>query len=38
LFEGLTLTADDVARSIAFYTDKLGLKLEWDAQPASAMI
>ena len=37
-FEGLTLTVDDVARSIAFYTDKVGLKLEWDAKPAFAMI
>jgi catechol 2,3-dioxygenase-like lactoylglutathione lyase family enzyme len=37
-FEGLTLTVEDVGRSIDFYAGKLGLKLEWDARPAFAMI
>ncbi len=37
-FEGLTLTVADVARSIEFYSDKLGLKVEWNALPAFAMI
>jgi len=37
-FEGLTLTVDSVARSIEFYSDKLGLKVEWNALPAFAMI
>ena len=37
-FEGLTLTVEDVARSIDFYGGKLGLKVEWNALPAFAMI
>ena len=37
-FEGLTLTVDSVERSIAFYSGKLGLKVEWNSAPAFAMI
>jgi catechol 2,3-dioxygenase-like lactoylglutathione lyase family enzyme len=37
-FEGLTLTVESVARSIEFYGVKLGLKVEWNALPAFAMI
>jgi hypothetical protein len=37
-FEGLTLTVESVERSIAFYGGKLGLKVEWNAVPAFAMI
>jgi catechol 2,3-dioxygenase-like lactoylglutathione lyase family enzyme len=37
-FEGLTLTVEDVARSIEFYSGKLGHKVEWNALPAFAMI
>lgn len=37
-FEGLTLTVEDVTRSIEFYSGKLGLKVEWNAAPAFAMI
>ncbi len=37
-FEGLTLTVDSVERSIEFYGGKLGLKVEWNAAPAFAMI
>ena len=37
-FEGLTLTVENVERSIAFYSGKLGLKVEWNAVPAFAMI
>ena len=37
-FEGLTLTVDDVQRSIDFYRGRLGLKVEWNAAPAFAMI
>ena len=37
-FEGLTLTVEDVARSIEFYSGRLGLKVEWNALPAFAMI
>ncbi|HEY2404777.1 MAG TPA: VOC family protein [Polyangiaceae bacterium] len=37
-FEGLTLTVDSVERSIAFYSGQLGLKVEWNAAPAFAMI
>ena len=36
--EGLTLTVESVARSIEFYSGKLGLKVEWNALPAFAMI
>ncbi len=37
-FEGLTLTVESVQRSLGFYSDKLGLKVEWDSVPAFAMI
>ena len=37
-FEGLTLTVESVETSIAFYSGKLGLKVEWNAAPAFAMI
>jgi catechol 2,3-dioxygenase-like lactoylglutathione lyase family enzyme len=37
-FEGLTLTVESVERSIEFYSGKLGLKIEWNALPAFAMI
>lgn len=37
-FEGLTLAVEDVDRSVGFYSGKLGLKLEWNAAPAFAMI
>jgi catechol 2,3-dioxygenase-like lactoylglutathione lyase family enzyme len=37
-FEGLTLTVEDVGRSVEFYSGKLGLKVEWNAAPAFAMV
>ena len=37
-FEGLTLTVESVERSIEFYSGKLGLKVEWNAVPAFAML
>ena len=37
-FEGLTLTVESVERSIELYSGKLGLKVEWNAAPAFAMI
>jgi catechol 2,3-dioxygenase-like lactoylglutathione lyase family enzyme len=37
-FEGLTLTVSSVERAIAFYSGKLGLKVEWNAVPAFAML
>ncbi len=37
-FEGLTLTVESVERSIDFYSGKLGLKVEWNAAPAFAML
>jgi catechol 2,3-dioxygenase-like lactoylglutathione lyase family enzyme len=37
-FEGLTLTVESVERSLEFYGDKLGLKVEWKSLPAFAMI
>lgn len=37
-FEGLTLTVASVKRSIDFYSNKLGLKIELNAEPAFAMI
>jgi len=37
-FEGLTLTVDDVARSVAFYNGLLGLAVGVNAAPAFAMI
>jgi catechol 2,3-dioxygenase-like lactoylglutathione lyase family enzyme len=36
--EGLTLTVENVKRSIDFYTKKLGFKCEWNAAPAFGMI
>jgi catechol 2,3-dioxygenase-like lactoylglutathione lyase family enzyme len=36
--EGLTLTVNDVKRSVEFYTAKLGFVCEWNAAPAFAMI
>jgi catechol 2,3-dioxygenase-like lactoylglutathione lyase family enzyme len=37
-FEGLTLTVSSVERAVAFYSGKLGLKVEWNAVPAFAML
>jgi catechol 2,3-dioxygenase-like lactoylglutathione lyase family enzyme len=37
-FEGLTLTVESVDRAIEFYTEKLGLRLEYDASPDFALI
>ena len=37
-YEGLTLTVESVTRSLEFYSGKLGLKVEWNAAPAFAMI
>jgi catechol 2,3-dioxygenase-like lactoylglutathione lyase family enzyme len=37
-FEGLTLTVASVERALGFYEGKLGLKVEWNAAPAFAMI
>jgi catechol 2,3-dioxygenase-like lactoylglutathione lyase family enzyme len=37
-FEGLTLTVDDVQRSLDYYGGKLGLPVEVNAAPAFAMI
>ncbi len=37
-FEGLSLTVDNVERSVAFYVGALGLQLAYDASPAFAMI
>ena len=37
-FEGLTLTVESVERSVEFYSGKLGLKVEWNAAPAFAML
>ncbi len=36
--EGLSLTVDDVDRSVAFYVGKLGLELAYIASPAFAMV
>ena len=36
--EGLTLTVENVERSLEFYRDKLGLTVEWNSAPAFAMI
>ncbi len=36
--EGLSLTVEDVERSVAFYVGKLGLELAYNAAPAFAMI
>jgi catechol 2,3-dioxygenase-like lactoylglutathione lyase family enzyme len=36
--EGLSITVDDVDRSVAFYVDKLGLELAYLASPAFAML
>jgi catechol 2,3-dioxygenase-like lactoylglutathione lyase family enzyme len=37
-FEGLTLTVEDVERSLGFYSGKLGLAVAWNATPAFAML
>ena len=37
-FEGLTLSVESVERAIEFYSGKLGLKVEWNAAPAFAML
>jgi catechol 2,3-dioxygenase-like lactoylglutathione lyase family enzyme len=37
-FEGMTLTVESVERSIEFYAGKLGLRVEWNAAPAFAML
>jgi catechol 2,3-dioxygenase-like lactoylglutathione lyase family enzyme len=37
-FEGMTLTVESVERSIEFYAGKLGLRVEWNATPAFAML
>ena len=37
-FEGMTLTVEDVERSLAFYSGKLGLTVAWNAAPAFAML
>lgn len=37
-FEGLTLTVEDVARSVAFYGELLGLDVAYNSEPAFAMI
>ena len=37
-FEGLTLTVENVERSVAFYAGKLGLPVEVNAAPAFAMV
>ncbi len=37
-FEGLTLTVENVERSIEFYSGRLGLKVEWNSVPAFAML
>ena len=37
-FEGLTLTVDDIERSLEFYAKKLGLTVEVNAAPAFALI
>ena len=37
-FEGLTLTVENVERSIAFYGGKLGLSVEINAAPAFALV
>ena len=37
-FEGLTLTVESVERSIEFYSGRLGIKVEWNAVPAFAML
>jgi catechol 2,3-dioxygenase-like lactoylglutathione lyase family enzyme len=37
-FEGMTLTVEDVERSLGFYSGKLGLAVAWNAAPAFAML
>lgn len=37
-FEGLSLTVDDVERSVAFYRDKLELEVIYTSLPAFAMV
>lgn len=36
--EGLTLTVESVAKSVAFYGGTLGLEVEYNSEPAFAMI
>ena len=37
-FEGLSLTVENIERSIAFYEGKLGLKVEYNASPDFALL
>ena len=37
-FEGLTLTVENVARSVAFYGGVLGLNVAYNSEPAFALI
>ncbi len=37
-FEGLTLTVENVQRSLDFYSGKLGLPVAWNSVPAFAML
>ena len=37
-FEGLTLTVENIDRSIEFYGEKLGFKVEYNAAPDFALI
>lgn len=37
-FEGLTLTVENVSKSVAFYSEVLGLKVAYNSAPAFALI
>jgi catechol 2,3-dioxygenase-like lactoylglutathione lyase family enzyme len=37
-FEGMTLTVENVERSLGFYSGMLGLAVAWNAAPAFAML
>ena len=37
-FEGWTLIVRDMAPAVEFYSGKLGLKVEWNALPAFALV
>ena len=37
-FEGLSLTVENIQRSLEFYAGKLGLKIEYDASPDFALL
>ena len=37
-FEGLTLTVDNVKRSVAFYRDRIGLDVAFESLPAFALL